>query len=875
MIKTGWHRIVSLALGLLLLPPTSSVGYADKQPVETGNGGAVATEHTEASRAAMTILKKGGNAIDAAVAAAAVNGVTRPYSGGIGGGGIMHIYLADEDRFVVIDHRSMASENFDDQAFVRADAPLIYPESTRISSGMATAVPGAVKAWEEALKEYGTMSLKEVLQPAIEVAEKGFVVDHNFMRETNENASRFRLFDSTRKIYLDENSRAPMPGTISKNPDLAKTYRLIAKHGSNIFYRGKIARAIVETINQPPVVEKPDFASVDKQWDPSFGVLEGKLTMNDMRNYRTMKREPTKVNYRGYDVYGVPPTSSGGTTVGEIFNILEGYDLPNMKRTKALHYYLEASRYAFADRRQYLGDPEFTNIPLQGLLSKGYAAERRQKINDERAAVGQVAFGHPWPYEKDPTKQPDPPTPEEHAFAYDFNGQDRKNWDPFKFYRLDTGAQSSPFDAEFDIVNNSGRIKINERKQGRGSAYGRAAADMEPLENSELLVRFRADQLGTDQRLRFWLQADVWRSGSSTPENGYGIEVNTKTDQLLVRRTKENDLKTLTRMDANLSHDWHWLKFRVEGEEIKVRFWDNSENEPSEWDITYELSETDKINHPLGKMLLSVTNFEEEAVNTFYIDDVTVNGIDMKQNESKNSQRHDIVDQDSIKKIEASSSEEEEESDDQSTIHQTVADSEGNIVSYTTTIVSIGGNGIVVPGYGFLLNNALFGRLPTQEEDHPNYPRPHMRSLSSMSPTIVMKDGKPVVTVGAPGSDTIITTVQQILINHLDFGMTLPKAIAAPRLTQRNNYDAKAQYEQIFLTQYPDEELPYLLAELEKMGHVFKPDERVQGIGAAAGLEFLPNGDIRAAAEPIRRGGGSAMAINIKDINKKKKENKK
>ncbi|WP_368654739.1 gamma-glutamyltransferase [Ornithinibacillus sp. 4-3] len=364
------------------------------------NGGAVASESYEASQAAISILNKGGNAVDAAIAAVAVQGVTRPYSGGVGGGGLIHLYLAKEKRFLILDHRVMSSSNFGPESIVNPDTGRAYPGSSFVSSTMSTAVPGAVKAWEEALEKYGTMTLHEVLQPAIAVAEKGFVVDQNFVNETEKNVTRFKLFVSTKKLYLDESGRPLKVGTIIKNPDFAKTYRLIAKHGSKVFYEGEIAEAIIDTIKNPPVVESPNFTEVDSEWDPTYGVIKGNMDLEDLKNYRIVTTNSTRMNYRGYDVYGAPPVSSGGITVGEVLNILEKYDLTNLPRSQAIHYYIEACRYAYADRSAYIGDPKFIDVPIKGLLSKDYATERRNNIKVDKASIGQVMSGDPWPYEK-------------------------------------------------------------------------------------------------------------------------------------------------------------------------------------------------------------------------------------------------------------------------------------------------------------------------------------------------------------------------------------------------------------------------------------------------------------------------------------------
>lgn len=837
---------VLLAVSLLLtMPPT---GYAkdkapDQKPTAVGDGGVAATESPEASQAAITILKQGGNAVDAAVAASAAQGVTRPFSAGVGGGGFMNIYLVKQKRSVILDHVTETSENIEPDSYVNPETGELYSSDVRHSSGMSVGIPGVVKAWEEALQKYGTMSLSEVLQPAIEVAEDGFVADKNFVREVSENADKFRLFNSTKKVYLDENGNVPEAGSVMKNPDLAKTYRLIAENGSDIFYKGKIADAMIDTIHHPPVVE-----------NPKHEVVPGKMSNDDLLDYEVLTRNSTHINYRGYDVYSAPP-SAGGATVSETLNILGGYNLSAMIKQQALHYYLESSRYAFADRSAYLGDPRHKNIPLTGLLSKGYAAEKRQNIMDNHASVGKVAPGNPLPYEEDPNKQPDPPSETDPAFYFDFSGNDGDSWDSKAFHYLNPWPRSPiPDGAKFKLQQNTGKIILDKRRKANGSSYGRAALNMRALKDSEMLVRFRYDKLGNDQRLRLWLQADTFSSGSTMPVNGYGIELSAKTKKLILRGRKGSSSTNFGSINTNLSTDWFWLRLRVDHGEVSVRLWDGVKaNEPEAWDIVHQLSNKERVGNNLGKGLISAINFDYNSGNTISFDEVTVKDLDRssnkpEKNHSANTVSNSKNEQDLGELQLAGTSQDEKPTE---TINLSVGDRDGNIVSYTSTINSIGGSGIVVPGYGFLLNNGFSGTTYN----------PRHRYLSAMSPTTVTKDGKPVMTVGAPSSGRIITTISQILMNNLDLGMTLPEAIAEPRMSQRNLLSGKTQYEYIYLDKYGE-----LLDGLRKMGHTFTADKAVQGISSAEGVEVLSNGRMLAAAEPTRRGGGSAMAIDIGDI---------
>ncbi|UTP39181.1 gamma-glutamyltransferase [Phenylobacterium sp. LH3H17] len=378
------HAAKALACGLILSLGLSLSPAHAKPPVATGSGGAAATISEQASRSAMIILNKGGNAIDAAVAAAATLGVTDPFSCGIGGGGFMVIYLAKENRVITIDHREMAPAAFTPAVFQANGAPIDF--DTAVASGASVGVPGTVRGWHEALERYGVMSFDQVLAPAIQVATAGFQVTPTFHRLVAENEAKFQNFSTTSALYL-RNGRAIPAGAILRNPDLARAYRAIAADGLDAFYRGPMAQAIVDAVNRPPLAA-------------GKSVRPGAMTLADLANYEARIRQPVHSTYRGYDLYGMPLPSSGGVTVAEALNILETFDLKSMDRASAEHVYLEASRLAFADRNAYLADPEYVDAPVQGLLSKAYARQRAALI-DPRSAAKDVAPGDPYAFQSD------------------------------------------------------------------------------------------------------------------------------------------------------------------------------------------------------------------------------------------------------------------------------------------------------------------------------------------------------------------------------------------------------------------------------------------------------------------------------------------
>jgi gamma-glutamyltranspeptidase / glutathione hydrolase len=599
-----------LAIGLLLgtaLAAGSAPAVAEpvpvKEPVAVGYGGAVVSDTAESTDAGLAVLRKGGTAADAAVAVAATLGVTDPYVAGLGGGGYFVYYDARTRRVSTIDGRETTPRAGSDTMFIDPATGEPYPFPVAVTSGLSVGVPGMLATWERALDRWGRFDLADNLEPAIDVADRGFTVDATFREQTRQNETRFRQFGSTRELFLPGGA-LPEVGSTLRNPDLADTYREIARRGTGALYGGAVGRDLVEAVRTPPLAP-----------DATIEPLPGLMTRADLANYRTIDRRPTHVSYRGLDVYGMAPSSSGGITVGESLNIAERFDLSTMDRVRALHTYLESTRLAFADRGRFIGDPAYVDVPQRQLLSDRFAAQRACEIDPDAAATSPVPPGDP-------------------------NGP---------------GTCAAP--------------------------------------------------------------------GAATPDANQGAHTN----------------------------------------------------------------------------------------------------------------------------------------------HFVVSDKWGNVVSYTNTIEQLGGSGIVVPGRGFLLNNELtdFNFAPTQgDAPDPNLAAPGKRPRSSMSPTIVLRHGKPFLAVGSPGGATIITTVIQILLNRVDFGMSLPEAIAAPRASQRNA--ASTQAEPAFL------ELPEV-AGLEALGHTFAvnntspldPNIRTSGdIGVASGLEFVGHGKVIAAGEPKRRGGSAAGVVH-------------
>lgn len=352
-------------------------------PTSYGTGGAVSSVDATASKVGRDVLARGGNAADAAVAMAATLGVTEPYSAGIGGGGYFVYYDAKRHKVSTIDGRETAPAGITPDAFIdpATGAPYRFTPEL-VSSGVAVGVPGTLATWDEALDRFGTRSLARSLAPAIGVAAKGFPVDQTFRSQTLDNEARFAAFPDTAELFLPGGD-APQVGTTFRNPDLARTYAQIALRGPRAFYRGSLAREIAATVQAPP----KDPAS-------TLPAPAGSMTAADLAAYEVVNQAPSKVRYRGHDVFSMAPSSSGGTTVGEALNILENYRLRGGSGTpQSLHLFLEASAHAFADRNAYVGDPAFVDVPTRTLLSQRFADSRACRIDPTQASTRPVAPG--------------------------------------------------------------------------------------------------------------------------------------------------------------------------------------------------------------------------------------------------------------------------------------------------------------------------------------------------------------------------------------------------------------------------------------------------------------------------------------------------
>ncbi|CAI0856667.1 Gamma-glutamyltranspeptidase precursor [Serratia plymuthica] len=375
MFLQKWSKPLTMAALLV----SSSLYAASNPAVEAKNGMVVTSQHL-ASQVGVDILKLGGNAIDAAVAVGYAQAVVNPCCGNIGGGGFMTVHLADgTDTFI----------NFRETAPAAASANMYLDAEGNVKKGaslygyLAAGVPGTVLGMETARQKYGKLSREQVMGPAIKLAREGFVLTRADTDILDTTVARFKQDPESAKIFLRPDGTALQPGDRLVQSDLANTLEAIAKDGPDAFYKGKIPQAVEAAAKQGG----------------------GILTATDFANYKVTETPPITCSYRGYKFVSAPPPSSGGVTLCEILNVVEGYDLKSMgfNSAAAIHTLTEAMRHAYMDRNTYLGDPEFIKNPIDRLVSKSYAEEIRKKIVADKATPSENVQPGMEPLEKPET----------------------------------------------------------------------------------------------------------------------------------------------------------------------------------------------------------------------------------------------------------------------------------------------------------------------------------------------------------------------------------------------------------------------------------------------------------------------------------------
>ena len=368
---------------LLLVVALNVPVVVAREPVRARHG-IVASTNEVASRVGVDIMKRGGNAVDAAIAVAFALQVTHPAAGNLGGGGFMMIRLKD-GRTTAIDYREMAPAAAHRDVYLDKNGNLIEGEGGSLIGYRAAGVPGTVRGMELALKKYGSGKLTwaQLVDPARRLAGAGFTVTYELARSLYNSREYLSQYAETKRIYL-KGGQFYKEGELFRQPELAATFARLQRFGPNEFYEGETARLIVADMKRN----------------------NGLMTMEDLRGYVTKERTPVRGNYRGHEIISMPPPSSGGAVLIEMLNILEGFDLQKTEASSSDRYHLmaEAMRRAFADRAEYMGDSDFVKVPVQGLIDKAYAATLRTTIKTDRASTSaEVRAGRPAGYESDDT----------------------------------------------------------------------------------------------------------------------------------------------------------------------------------------------------------------------------------------------------------------------------------------------------------------------------------------------------------------------------------------------------------------------------------------------------------------------------------------
>ena len=342
-------------LRVLLVAVPALAGAAEK-PSQS----AVASAHFRATEVGHQILDQGGNAFDAAVAVSAALAVVEPASSGLGGGGFWLLHVAEDEREVFVDGREEAPAAANRDMYL--DEAGEVDRDLAINGPLAAGIPGQPAALVHLSEKYGELSLAKNLAPAIRLARQGFAVDEKYHRLMQWRREVMLRWDAAPEVFLDD-SEVPAVGTMIRQPDLARTLERLAEQGKAGFYAGETARELVNGVRE----------------------AGGIWTLEDLEAYQVVEREPIRAHYRGYEIIGAPPPSSGGVALAQMLNILEPYDIRQRGRMERVHLVVEAMRRAYRDRALYLGDTDYVDVPIDRLTSKAYAAGLRASIRSDRA----------------------------------------------------------------------------------------------------------------------------------------------------------------------------------------------------------------------------------------------------------------------------------------------------------------------------------------------------------------------------------------------------------------------------------------------------------------------------------------------------------
>jgi gamma-glutamyltranspeptidase/glutathione hydrolase len=359
------HRFALAAVVVAFVVAFAPAGADAAKPAKA----AISSAHKLATDAGFEVLAEGGNAFDAAVAVAAALSVLEPQSSGIGGGGLFLLRRASDGKEVMVDARETAPAAVDPKDYVDANGDANRDHST--IGALSAAIPGEPAGLVWIAEHYGKLPLSKSLAPAIRIAKDGYEPDSRFLGELARRKDAIKRFPGSAALYL-VNGEVPPEGWVFKTPDLARVLEALAAHGRDSFYRGDFAKKLVDGVRAEG----------------------GRWTLDDLASYEVKEREPLSSTYKGYRMVTAPPPSSGGIAIAEILNILSGYDLSKLDHAHQVHLAVEAMRRAYRDRAEYLGDPDFVEMPIRLLMSPDYAAGLRASIHPEKATPSDLLPGY-------------------------------------------------------------------------------------------------------------------------------------------------------------------------------------------------------------------------------------------------------------------------------------------------------------------------------------------------------------------------------------------------------------------------------------------------------------------------------------------------
>lgn len=449
----------SLLLLLFVLPFTQTFSQEDPlyrvkarfHPVIAQNA-MVASENSYATNAGLEVLKEGGNAVDAAVTVGFTLAVAFPRAGNLGGGGFMLVYLADTDEVISIDYREKAPLQATRDMFLDKEGNVDNEKSRH--SILSAGVPGTVAGLCMALEKYGTISLDRALRPAIELAQNGFPVDYELIKSLGHAKNRMKSSPASMEIFYKENGESYKEGELLIQRDLAWSLNQIAQNGPEAFYNGNIANKIDSFMKQKA----------------------GLITSEDLKKYKALTRKPTQGNYRGYEIFSMPPPSTGGVHLIQMLNILEQFPLSlyGHNTSKTIHIFAETMKRAYADRSKHLGDPDFSPLPVSGLTSKIYAQRIKDQINIDKV------------------------TPSQEILPGDPMGDEAINTTHFSVVDKDGNAVSNTYTLNFSYgskitVPGTGILLNNEMddftsKPGEADAYGLIGGKLNAIEPEKRML---------------------------------------------------------------------------------------------------------------------------------------------------------------------------------------------------------------------------------------------------------------------------------------------------------------------------------------------------------------------------------------------------